>query len=76
MEASSPHCKSSHLLDGSIAAMIAVLLLNILAFLIYDVSMGYCWSMILMLQWVYWIPLFNLYMPTCLSHYMKQIGLA
>lgn len=71
-----PMFDSESLKNWSCACMLFVLVGNAIGFVGWGISMGYCWSMILMLQYLVFIPLFNLYIPTCHTLYMKELGLA
>ena len=71
-----PIFDSESLKNWSCACMLFVLVGNAIGFVGWGISMGYCWSMILMLQYLVFIPLFNLYIPTCHTLYMKELGLA
>ena len=56
--------------------MVGGVLANIIGFAGWGISMGYAWSLILMLQFITFLPLFKLYMPTCHTSYMKTLGIA
>ena len=50
-------------------------MLNFIGFLTLKMSMAYTWTMVLSMQLVVMIPVMNLYLPSCLSHFLKQISL-
>jgi hypothetical protein len=51
-----------------------MVLFNTFAFLTFKVSMGYTWSLFFMLQYITFIPLTYVYIPSCLVEYSRWTG--
>lgn len=75
MMAENKHCDSKFLLHNSIGAVYTMILLNLFAFLFFNIGFGYTWSLLFVLQFIALTPLMESYLPTCLTWYHKGIGI-
>lgn len=71
-----PYFDSNGLRYASTLCLVGGVLANIVGFAGWGISMGYAWSLVLMLQFITFLPLFKLYMPTCHTSYLKTLGIA
>jgi cysteine-rich repeat protein len=66
----------SHVLRNIMfGCLITLLWVNVIAFLTFKISMGYTWSLVFCLQFINLVPLTQVYIPSCLMWYLKDMGL-
>ena len=57
------------------SALFTMVILNLIGFLFFGIGFGYTWSLVYVLQYIVMTPFMYLYIPTCLLHYHKNLGL-
>ena len=74
MEATSA-CGNSETYKFTAVTLMAIMIaFNCFAFLTFKVSMGYTWSLFFMLQYICFIPLTYVYIPSCLVTFSRWVG--